>query len=76
MHADPIPTPTQARSRLAIDSRRKAPAPVIAERRRDLAEANIAAAIERALATAPALSDEQCDRLAARLRGAADGEVA
>jgi hypothetical protein len=66
----PIPTPTQARSRLANDSRRKAPPDVIADRRRELAEANIAAAIARALSTAPPLSDEQCARLAARLRGA------
>lgn len=70
MPATPTLTPTQARSRLANDTRRKAPPEVIADRRRDLAEANIAAAITRALSTAPPLTDEQCARLAARLRDA------
>lgn len=65
-----IPTPHQARSRLATASRLKESPEAIADRRRDLAEANIAAAIARALSTAPPLTDEQCARLAARLRGA------
>lgn len=64
------PTTTQARSRLASATRYKAPPEVITERRRDLAEANIAAAIDRALSTAPPLTDAQCERLAARLRAA------
>ena len=65
-----IPSPTQARSRLALDTRRKAPPEVIAQRRQELAEANIAAAIERALVNAPPLTDEQCDRLSAILAAA------
>ena len=40
-----------------------------AKGRRDLAEAKIAAAIERALATAPELQPEQRRRLTALLRG-------
>ena len=67
-----IPSPTQARSRLATDARRNAPPEVIAERRRQLAEANIAAAVERALLSAPPLTEEQCDRLAALLRGSGE----
>lgn len=62
--------PTQARSRLAQAHRRHDPPEVIDRHRRDLAEANIAAAIDRALSTAPPLTDAQCDRLAARLRAA------
>lgn len=63
-------TPTDARNRLAVAHRRHASPEAIADRRRDLAEANIAAAIDRALSTAPPLTDAQCDRLAARLRAA------
>lgn len=63
-------TPTRARSLLATSHRRNDPPAVIADRRRDLAAANIAAAIDRALSTAPPLSDEQAEALAARLRGA------
>jgi hypothetical protein len=66
----PIPTPTKARSLLATAHRRHEPPEVIAKHQRDLAEANINAAIERALATAPPLTDAQCERLAARLRSA------
>lgn len=67
---EPIPTPTKARSRLARAHQDHLGEKVITERRRDLAEANIAAAIDRALSTAPPLTDSQCDRLAARLRAA------
>lgn len=63
-------TPTAARSLLANAHRRHDPPQVIDQHRRDLAEANIAAAIDRALSTAPPLTDAQCDRLAARLRAA------
>lgn len=63
-------TPHAAKSRLGSAIRAKRPPEVITGHRRELAEANIAAAIDRALTTAPPLTDEQCDRLAARLRGA------
>lgn len=66
----PLTAPNAAKQRLASAARSKQPPEVIADRRRDLAEANIAAAIARALSTAPPLTDEQCARLAARLRGA------
>ena len=66
--SDLIPTPRKARSELGHAVQRKSPPEVIAERRAALAEANIAAAIERALAVAPPLTDEQCERLAAMLR--------
>jgi hypothetical protein len=66
--SDPIPSPSKARSSLGHAVAHKRSPEVIAERRRTLAEANIAAAIERALADAPPLSDEQCERLAAMLR--------
>lgn len=64
------PPVASARSRLATAHLRNEPPEVITERRRDLAEANIAAAIDRALSTAPPLTDAQCERLAARLRAA------
>lgn len=41
----------------------------IAQARRELAEANIASVIDRALATAPPLSPAQIKRLSALLRG-------
>lgn len=43
--------------------------------RRDLAAAQIERSIERALATAPPLSDEQVERISARLRGVDLGEA-
>lgn len=61
-------SPTLARSRLANAHRRGEAPEVIAERKAALAEANIAAAIERSLVAAPPLTDEQCERLAAMLR--------
>ncbi|MGV2985916.1 hypothetical protein ACNPNP_19670 [Microbacterium sp. AGC85] len=70
MSAAVPPSQAHARSRVANAVKYGLPPEVIADRRRDLAAANIAAAIDRALSTAPALSDEQCARLAARLRGA------
>lgn len=67
----PFPTPTKARSRLALASspRKKTPPEKLAELRQELAAANIAAAIDRALAAAPPLSDDQAERLAQLLRG-------
>lgn len=62
------PSPNDAKRRIANAVRRGDPPQVIEDRRRDLAEANIAAAIERALSKAPPLTDEQCARLAERLR--------
>ncbi len=62
-------TPNDAKRRIANAVRSKQPPEVIEDRRRELAEANIAAAIERALSKAPPLTDEQCERLADRLRG-------
>lgn len=71
------PMTAKARSRLATAHRTKQPPEVIAERRSDLLEANLASAIDRALAGAPPLTDEQCARLAERLRGVpADDAVA
>jgi hypothetical protein len=64
-----IATPMKARSRLARAVRDKLPPEAVAERRADLVEANIAAAIQRALADAPALDDERAERLAALLKG-------
>lgn len=66
----PFLTPTQARSRVANLTRSHADPATIVEARRDLAEANIAAAVERALADAPPLTDEQAARLARLLLGA------
>ncbi len=63
------PSYRRAQSRVANDLRNGADPEVLAEHRRDLAEEQIAFAIDRALSKAPPLTDEQCDRLAARLRG-------
>lgn len=51
-----------ARSGHAADS------PAVVETRRALAEANLSAAIERTVAGAPRLTDEQIERLSALLR--------
>ncbi|MFB8386802.1 hypothetical protein ACFC3F_06640 [Microbacterium sp. NPDC055910] len=67
-----IPDTMPARAKVAALSRsRSRTDPALTTARRDLAAANIAAAIDRALADAPALSDEQAEALAARLRGSA-----
>lgn len=63
------PMTAKARSRLATAHRTKQPPEVIADRRSDLLEANVASAIDRMLADAPPLTDAQIDRLADRLRG-------
>lgn len=59
-----------ARSELGVASK-KADPDRVARARQNLAAANIAAAIDRALATAPPLTDEMAEALAARLRGSA-----
>ena len=64
--AAPITSPRQARARVAG---RTAHGLDTTEARRDLAAANLAAAIERHLAAAPKLTDEQAETLAAMLRG-------
>lgn len=68
MPVPPILTPSKAKSRVAVAHRMNLGPEVIAERRSDLVEANLAAAITRILADAPPLTDEQCDRLSAILR--------
>ena len=55
----------------ALSRSRTADDPELLDARRSLAAANIAAAIDRALATAPPLTDEMAEALAARLRGSA-----
>lgn len=60
----------KARSRLATLSRRSvaASSDQIDDARRDLAEAKIVNYVEKIVAAAPPLSDEQRDRIAALLR--------
>jgi len=70
------PSPNAAKRLIANAVRRGDPPEVIEARRGDLAEANIAAAIDRALSKAPPLTDEQCARLAERLRGVPADEAA
>lgn len=60
----------RARSRLGIAAATGAPPEVIAARRDELVAAHVETAIRKALASAPPLSDAQCERLAALLRGA------
>lgn len=63
------PVVAHHRARVGALSRDRAPDdPEFVGARRDLAEANIAAYIERVLAEAPPLSDEQRTRLAELLR--------
>ena len=63
---------TAANTRAAALHRHHGPNdPRTLDARRHLAEVQIDDAIERALATAPPLSDDQVDRIAARLRGSA-----
>jgi len=57
-----IPTPTQARGRLAERSRRGTEKDVL-EARRTLAAAKIGAAIERTFAAEPRPTDEQIESL-------------
>ena len=61
---------TQARSRLATLSRRSMAASTdqIEDARRALAEAKIVDYVEKVVASAPPLSDEQLNRIAALLR--------
>ncbi|UZF54317.1 hypothetical protein LH935_16345 [Gordonia polyisoprenivorans] len=59
---------THAKCRVASLSRKCGPdSDQVADARRDLAEANIAAAIERNLSRAPKLTDDQIARLSALL---------
>lgn len=63
--------PLSARNRVAALSRsRSANDPDLIDARRDLAEAKITAAIERAVADAPPLTSEQRDRLHRIIDGA------
>ncbi|POX90646.1 hypothetical protein C3477_06820 [Mycobacterium kansasii] len=62
------PAIASARGRLADASFRR-PHEDHSDIRRELAAAKIAACIRRVLAEAPALTSEQCDRIAAILRG-------
>ena len=64
-----IPRIVDARSRLGVAARRRDPE-AIAEARRDLAAANIAAHIRKIVDDAPPLSAEQRAELAALLGGA------
>lgn len=64
------PAVARARGRVAGLSRDRAPGdPALIEAKRDLAAANIDQFVKRALATAPPLTSEQAERIAARLRG-------
>jgi hypothetical protein len=65
-----VSSKTISRARVAALSRsREADDPELVGARRDLAAANIEAAIERYVASAPPLTEEQADRIAALLRG-------
>lgn len=66
----PIPTITQARSRLGVAARRRDDE-AIRENRRDLAAAKVAQYIERTLEDAPPLTDDQRQTLARLLLGGA-----
>ena len=62
-------TPKQALGRVAIHQRWHGPdAPQTIDARRQLAEANVAAYIEKQLAAAPPFEPEQIERLTALLR--------
>lgn len=63
-------TPTQTRSRLGVAARKGDPSG-IEQARREHAAAKIAAYVEKTVAEAPPLTDEQRDRLATLLRGEA-----
>ncbi|MGV0718536.1 hypothetical protein ABQE93_24330 [Mycolicibacterium sp. XJ662] len=72
--------PAVARHRAAVAGRTRAvrngecPPQTLADAKRDLAEAKIAAYIEKALVAAPPLSDEQLSRLAELLKPAPHGD--
>lgn len=67
-----MPTPQHHRARVARLSRDHAPsAPELVEARRDLKAANLQKAVEKAVNTAPPLTEEQVDRISAILRGGA-----
>lgn len=61
----------QRRSRVAVKVRQHAADSEVADARRDLAEANIAAYIERVVSKAPPLTDLQRQRLARLLKAGA-----
>ncbi|MFD1210966.1 hypothetical protein ACFQ36_02785 [Arthrobacter sp. GCM10027362] len=65
----------KARARLGVAARTGSQQD-IAEARRDLAAANLEAYIQRTVAEAPPLTQEQLDRIATLLRPAAGGEAA
>jgi len=73
------PTPAEAaRNNLAHAVRRGEPQEVIDQARRDLAEANLADAIDRArpkVSVWPLLTEEQIARLNAKMRGEPDGQA-
>lgn len=64
-------TPQQARNRVAALSKHHPGSPELADARRELAEANIAAAVARFTADAPALTNDQRARLAGLILGGA-----
>jgi hypothetical protein len=66
----PVSKPLQLRGRLANAHRRGDEATIL-EIRRDLAAAKLEQYIERVVSEAPPLTDEQRDRLAGLLNGAA-----
>lgn len=63
----PATSPQRARTRVALLSRHHPGSSELIEARRELAEAKIAAAIERIVADAPPLTAEQRNRLAGLL---------
>jgi hypothetical protein len=68
----PTGDPRHQRARVAHAVRYHGPdAPEVADARRDLAAANLAAYIEKTVSNAPPLTAEQRDRLALLLRGGA-----
>jgi hypothetical protein len=70
--SSPIPTPHQARAKVAgLVYRRDPGDPDIADAKRALNEANLTAHIKRIVDDSPALTQEQRDRLAQLLRGGA-----
>jgi hypothetical protein len=71
---------TRARSRLALEVRKQrrqgcdGESPNVVRARQELAEAKIREFVERVVAQAPPLSDEQLTRLASLFRGGGDHE--
>lgn len=69
-----LATPHEQRARVAATVRHHgADAPQVADLRRDLAAAKIAAYIEKVVAAAPPLTTAQVDELSLLFRGSADG---